>query len=67
MKKLFVILGCFLGLAACMTLPTSSEYLLRGDGYFKDGKYDKALAAYNRAIALNPGKLEAYSSRGSTH
>ena len=56
-----------LGVGACMTLPTSSEYLLRGDGYFKDGNYKKALAAYNRAIALNPAQLEAYASRGATH
>ena len=56
-----------LGLAACGTLPTSSEYLLRGDGYFKDGKPQQALQAYNRALALNPDNLEAYASRGSVY
>ncbi len=65
MKKisfLFSILLC-----ACTTLPTSSEYLARGDGYFKDGKTQKALQAYNRAIRLNPDALEAYASRGAVY
>ena len=56
-----------LGLSACVGLQTSSEYLLRGDGYFKDGNLKKSLAAYDRAIALNPNNLEAYASRGSAH
>ncbi|MBR4591921.1 MAG: tetratricopeptide repeat protein [Elusimicrobiaceae bacterium] len=67
MKKIgYIILG-ICSLCACTTLPTSSEYLLRGDGYFKDGKAKQAIAAYNRAIALNPENLEAYASRGSVH
>ena len=56
-----------IGLAACGTLPTSSEYLLRGDGYFKDGKPQQALQAYTRALALNPDNLEGYASRGSVY
>ena len=63
MKKLIVLVSGALLLSACMTLPTSSEYLLRADGYFKDGNYAKALTAYDRAIALNPANLEAYASR----
>ena len=52
-------------LAGCATLPTSSEWTARGDGYLKDGKLDKALKAYNRAIVLNPDNLDAYAARGS--
>lgn len=66
MRKIYGLLGVCL-LSACQTLPTSSEYLLRGDGYFKDGNAPKALQAYNRAIELNPENLEAYSSRGTVH
>jgi len=66
MKKIIVLtLGIFC--AACATLHTSSEYVARGDGYAKDGKPEKALTAYNRAIALNPANLEAYASRGAAH
>jgi tetratricopeptide (TPR) repeat protein len=54
-------------LSGCTTLHTSSECLLRGDGYFKDGKPTQALKMYNRAIALNPTNLEAYASRGTVH
>ncbi len=67
MNKLLIILSGIVTLSACTTLPTSSENLVRGDGYFKDGQYEKALKAYNRAIALNPESLEAYASRGSAH
>ena len=65
MKKLFILLPVLL--AACTTLPTSSEYLLRGDGYFQDGKPQKALEAYNRALELNPDNLEGYASRGAVY
>ena len=66
MKRILVIaVGLLCG--ACSTLPTSTEWLARADGYLKDGKQQKAIAAYNRAIALNPNNLEAYSSRGAAH
>ena len=67
MKKNTICFVSMLFVAACMTLPTSSEYVARGDGYVKDNKFDKAIAAYNKALQLNPGNLEARSSRGVTH
>ena len=66
MKKILTGIGLIF-CVACASLPTSVEYVQRGDGYLKDGKIKKALAAYNRAIALNPENLEAYSSRGTAH
>ena len=51
----------------CTTLPTSAEWTARADGYFKDGKTDKAIKAYNKAIVMNPDNLEAYASRGAAH
>ncbi len=67
MTKKTLFLLAFVCLAACTSLPTSSEYLLRGDGYFKDGKPQQALEAYNRALELNPDNLEGYASRGSVY
>ena len=67
MNKKIILFLASVWIAACSTLPTSSEYLLRGDGYFKDGKPEKALEAYNRALALNPDDLEGYASRGAVY
>ena len=67
MKKLVTVLVGVLALGACMTLPTSSEYAARGDGYFKDGNTPKALAAYDKALSMNPKNLEARASRGAVH
>lgn len=65
-KTIFMLCLCAFA-AACQTLPTSSEYLARGDGYFKDGKIDKALASYNKALQLNPDRTDIYASRGSAY
>lgn len=67
MKKIVIVLTGLICLGACMTLPTSSEYATRGDGYVKDGKMDKAITAYNKALELNPDNLEVYASRGAAH
>ena len=67
MKKIWILLAVLAGVGACASLPTSSENLLRADGYFADGNLEKALDYYNKAIILNPGNLEAYSSRGTAH
>lgn len=66
MKQLGMI-GLLLFLGACQTLPTSAEWLARGDGYFKDGKLQQALKAYNRAQRLNPDNPAVYSSRGAAY
>ena len=66
MKLKLLILTCFLA-GACTTLKTSSEYIARGDGYLKDGKKQQAIAAYNKAVALNPRNLDAYEARGAAH
>ena len=66
MKRILIFVAALAGIA-CSTLSTSTEYITRGDGYLKDGNQQKALAAYNRAIALNPANLEAYAARGTAH
>lgn len=64
-KSVFLAAASVLLLGACQTLPTSSEYLARGDGYFKDGNAAAALKAYDKALKLNPDNLSAYASRGA--
>lgn len=66
MKRIF-LLAVGLVLAACSGLQTSSEWVVRGDGYLKDGKLSKALSAYNRAYALNPDNVDVYASRGTAY
>ena len=66
MKLAKIVTLCIL-LGACSTLKTSSEYLARGNGYMKDGKRQQALAAYNKALALNPDNLDVYAARGAVH
>lgn len=66
MKNFYICCAAVL-LGACQTLPTSAEYLARGDGYFKDGKIKQALTAYNRALKINPGNTAVYASRGSAY
>ena len=39
---------------------------LAGEKFYKDGKYNEAIAEYNRAIALNAAYAEAYTSRGNS-
>lgn len=60
-------MGMLFLLAGCQSLPTSSEWLARGDGYFRDGKTEQAFKAYNRAEKLNPDRAEVYASRGAAY
>ena len=65
MKKIYLLALLFAG--ACQTLPTSSEWLARGNGYFKDGKLKQAVQAYNHAEKLNSQDAEVYASRGAAY
>ena len=42
-----------------------SAYLHRGQAYSKQGRYDLAIADYDREISLNPRLAPAYTSRGA--
>lgn len=39
----------------------------RGNMYYREGAYDRAIAAYSRAINLNPNYISAYINRGSVY
>jgi Tfp pilus assembly protein PilF len=50
-----------------ITPKTSEEYTERGFKYYKEGKYDLALADYDTAIKLEPKNGKAYSRRGCVY
>ncbi len=66
MTKIYTLLGCVL-LGACAGLPTSSEYVARGNGYLKDGKKEAAINAYNKAVELNANNMDVYEARGAAY
>lgn len=44
-------------------LNTSSDYLAQGDYEFEQGKYERAIANYSRALELDPNFAAAYNNR----
>jgi tetratricopeptide (TPR) repeat protein len=46
---------------------TSDDYISRGATYQMLGKYEAALADYDRAISLDPSDARAYNNRGNTY
>ena len=47
--------------------PRRSGYTGRGDTYRAMGKYDAALAEYDKIVALLPYDAAGYSGRGDTY
>jgi tetratricopeptide (TPR) repeat protein len=48
--------------------PTDATgYLNRGAEHYKQGNYDKAIADFDKAIALDPNDVAAYINRGSAY
>ncbi|MGB2579130.1 tetratricopeptide (TPR) repeat protein [Elusimicrobium simillimum] len=72
MKNIFKLPIIFAALTMCacttlMPLPTSSEYIARGEGYHKDGKPEQAVKQYDKALKINPNNVDAYASRGAAY
>jgi tetratricopeptide (TPR) repeat protein len=44
-----------------------NEWFSQGMQYFQKKEYDKALAAYSRAIELQPDLVQAYANRGAVY
>ncbi|MBR3632090.1 MAG: tetratricopeptide repeat protein [Elusimicrobiaceae bacterium] len=66
MKKIILVFFCGV-LSACQSMPTSSEWLARGEGYAQDGKSAQAIKAYNHALQLNPQRADIYAARGTAY
>lgn len=47
------------------SLLSAHDYFLRGNAYFTDGDYEKALEAYNRALDLRPDHADTLTNRGA--
>ncbi|MDB9529479.1 tetratricopeptide repeat protein [Oscillatoria sp. CS-180] len=45
---------------------SATDYLKEGNAFFFESRYDDALAAYDRAIQLNPELYEAWFTKAST-
>jgi tetratricopeptide (TPR) repeat protein len=45
----------------------SAAFKNRGNAYDDKGQYDRAIADYDKAIAINPADADAFNDRGATH
>ena len=50
-------------LTLCATGVWADSYS-RGNDYYRKGEYDRAIANYAKAIALNPNDAISYNNRG---
>jgi tetratricopeptide (TPR) repeat protein len=46
---------------------TAADYLKRGEGYFQNCRYDRAIADFTRALKLNPRLATAYDHRANAY
>jgi serine/threonine protein kinase/Tfp pilus assembly protein PilF len=49
------------------TTTSAAGYVRQGQTDFANGNYDKALAAYNQALSLDPNDVSAYVGRGNVY
>ncbi len=49
-----------------LSLETASDYCQHANALFQAGHYTQAIAAYDRALAMNPAFYQAWNNRGST-
>jgi tetratricopeptide (TPR) repeat protein len=62
-----VIRGCTALIKAGRTTAAGNVYETRAAAYERKGRYDDAIADYDRAIALMPDDKTAYDNRGIDH
>ncbi len=42
------------------------EFVQQGDQFDRQGQYDRALAAYDSALGIDPGDADAWFDKGAT-
>jgi tetratricopeptide (TPR) repeat protein len=61
-RGLLILLICIIFSAGCIT--TAEEWNQRGETHHTFGRYEEAVAAFDQAIATDPGQSEAWKNRG---
>jgi tetratricopeptide (TPR) repeat protein len=64
MKLLLPALLLFLILLSAGCLTTAEEWNQRGETHHTMGRYEEAVAAFDQAVAIDPGYGEAWKNRG---
>jgi len=72
-KILLILISVFLS-SGCATTPANStshdeasKFTKEGNQYLLQGEFEQAIAAYQKAIELNPNDTEAYLNRGQAY
>ena len=63
-KHLFVIIFFLLSWAIFAQSETAITNFIRGNMYFENNDYNRAIIEYTEAIRRNPNYVEAYNNRG---
>jgi tetratricopeptide (TPR) repeat protein len=63
-KSMGVQLGVEIAKVPTNSAPKADDYFVSANNKYTAGNYQGALAEYDRAIALNPNYISAYSNRG---
>ncbi len=64
MKLLHPALLLFLILLSAGCVTTAEEWNQRGETHHTMGRYEEAVAAFDRAVAIDPGYADAWKNRG---
>jgi tetratricopeptide (TPR) repeat protein len=63
---LLVLLGAAVLLISPVSASAATDWFDKGHSYYNAGRYDDALAAYNKALELDPNDEYAWTSKGNT-
>jgi tetratricopeptide (TPR) repeat protein len=63
---IFLLVLAWLASGCALSSPGDISYNL-GNVYLASGDYDRAIAAYDKALQLNPGDADAYNNRGTAY
>jgi tetratricopeptide (TPR) repeat protein len=64
---IILALSLVVGMLGCAPTRTAVDHNSRGMELYFEGKYEKAVAEFTRAIKLDPNYADAYSNRGNAY
>lgn len=53
--------------ASLLSAQSATAHFNKGNGYYHQGQYEKAVEEYSRAIGINPNDVDALNNRGITY